>query len=538
MELASEVYRELEDIIGSEYITRDPAIRDTYNQVWGNKLMFDEKWSIRPAAVLLPATTEEIQAIVKVCNKFHVLFKSFSSGFEIVATSLESEKGIILDLRRMNRILEIDDKNMHALVEPYVSVYRLEIEAAKYGLYNSTIGAGTSAGVIASAVCHSGTGSSMISTGGLGRNILGIEWVLPTGEVLRLGTGGSGDEWFSADGPGPSLRGILRGHSGANGGHGVITKLSLKLYPWYGPSEWEMVREEGEEPSQRHLRKMPDGFKGFIVLFPNRDNMFEAYCEAGKAEILFAGHQLGSFHSLEGSGNDEAWQNYQNMTKLIGPELIKALNAASLGLIIGASSGREMAYREKCLKKICKKWGGNFMPELNTPQAVLGLLETMVWSHDLVRMTFRPTGDIFISPCNDATDDAIRKEIAAGDEMFESYLERKGAVQIGIQSWNPLYENYSVGSHLESIYLYNAWDPDSLKATREIVNQTIDPKGKFRKYGVPLLGGGLSIESRTHVHQNWGPEYDNYDVWLRKIRQMLDPNNVGDWSSYTPSVFP
>ena len=178
------------------------------------------------------------------------------------------------------------------------------------------------------------------------------------------------------------------------------------------------------------------------------------------------------------------------------------------------------------------------MPELNTPQAVLGLLETMVWSHDLVRMTFRPTGDIFISPCNDATDDAIRREIADGDEMFESYLERKGAVQIGIQSWNPLYENYSVGSHLESIYLYNAWDPDSLKATRELIDQTFDPKGKFRKYGVPLLGGGLSIESRTHVHQNWGPEYDNYDVWLRKIKQMLDPNNVGDWSSYTPSVFP
>ena len=93
MELAKEVYQALEDIVGPEYITQDPAIRDTYNQVWGNKLMFDEKWSIRPAAVLLPATTEEIQAIVKVCNKYHILFKSFSSGFEIVATSLESEKG-------------------------------------------------------------------------------------------------------------------------------------------------------------------------------------------------------------------------------------------------------------------------------------------------------------------------------------------------------------------------------------------------------------------------------------------------------------
>ena len=118
MELAKDTYKALEDIVGPEYITQEPAIRDTYNQVWGNKLVFDEKWSIRPAAVLLPGSTEEVQAIVKVCNRYKILFKPFSSGFEIVATALESEKAIILDLRRMDRILEIDDKNMLAVVNP------------------------------------------------------------------------------------------------------------------------------------------------------------------------------------------------------------------------------------------------------------------------------------------------------------------------------------------------------------------------------------------------------------------------------------
>ena len=64
MELTKEEYSALEDVVGFEYITREPAIRDTYNQIWQNKLLFGEKWSKRPSAVLLPGSTEEIQAIM------------------------------------------------------------------------------------------------------------------------------------------------------------------------------------------------------------------------------------------------------------------------------------------------------------------------------------------------------------------------------------------------------------------------------------------------------------------------------------------
>ena len=246
MKLAANEYQALEKIVGTEYITREPVILDTYNQVWGNKFFFDEKHSVRPAAVLMPASTDEISAIVKVCNEYGILFKAFSSGFEYLSLALESEKGILLDLKRMNRILEIDTKNMRAVVEPYVSVYRLQLEAARYGLYSGRIGVGYSAGVVATECCHHGCQHTMVFTSGYGRNVLGVEWVLPTGEVLNLGTGESNGELFSADGPGFSLRGILRGRTGANGGHGVITKASVKLYPWYGPPEWEQVKEAFE----------------------------------------------------------------------------------------------------------------------------------------------------------------------------------------------------------------------------------------------------------------------------------------------------
>jgi hypothetical protein len=73
---------------------------------------------------------------------------------------------------------------------------------------------------------------------------------------------------------------------------------------------------------------------------------------------------------------------------------------------------------------------------------------------------------------------------------------------------------------------------------REWAAETFDPKGKFSKFGVPCLGGGLQIEPESHVVQNWGPVYDGYDVWLTKIKDTLDPNNLGDWSAYVPPVFP
>ena len=70
MKLAEEEYKALQNIVGAEYITREPVILDTYNQVWGNAFFFDEKHSVRPAAVLLPADTAEISEVVKVCKAF------------------------------------------------------------------------------------------------------------------------------------------------------------------------------------------------------------------------------------------------------------------------------------------------------------------------------------------------------------------------------------------------------------------------------------------------------------------------------------
>jgi glycolate oxidase len=543
MKLKEEEYRALEEIVGPEYITQEPVILDTYNQVWGNKFFFDEKHSVRPAAVLLPASTEEIAAVVKVCNKYGILFKAFSSGFEYLSLSLVHEKGILFDLRRMNRVLEIDAKNMRAVVEPYVSVYRLQLEAAKHGLYVGRIGVGYSAGVIAAECCHHGCQHTMVFTSGYGRNILGVEWVLPTGEVLRMGTGESGGDLFSADGPGFSLRGILRGRTGANGGHGVITKASVKLYPWYGPPQWQQTKQPGEPLSFGQLDEVPDGYKVFVPSFKDIDTTLEASEDLCHAEILcaFGIAIIGTAPFTE--GNDEEWAMIQKMakkgTQSIDPAGGGMSVANSVVCVIGYQSRREMEYRENCLRAIIKKWGGKFLPEFNEPRALARAFADIMWSNGV---NLRATGDFLPSSSSPDGSPGMLKKLALKEVVIKRRYEKTGAfLTLGsgarLVSWRPE-ENLSIGAQGISTAQYDPYDPASLKAAREFINELFDPRGDLRQFGVPSRGGCLQIEPVNHVHQNWGHLYDNYDKWLMKIKKMLDPNTVADWTAYIPPEYP
>jgi glycolate oxidase len=532
MKLTSDEYRAFEDIVGPEYITQEPVIGESYNQVWGNKLEFGQKHTTPPAAILLPSTPEEIQKIVRECNKYGILFKALSSGFELVATTLESERGILLDLRRMNRILEIDPKNMHAVVEPYVSNYKLQLEAAKFGLYTGKPGVGYSAGVIAVACCHQEMTISQIYTSGYGRNVLGCEWVLPTGDLLELGTSGRPGGWYSADGPGFSLRGILRGRSGANGGHGVITKAAIKLYPWYGPAEFEMQRGSGEPVSAAQLPEVPGAYRVFVITFPTNDQMLKASSEIARAElccILCPGFiDTGD----TGEGNDEQWARQKKLT----PQDLENARK-SVGATINGHSQRELAFREKCLMAITEKWGGYLLPDQNNPQIRAKRFMYQMWSTGVPGL--RATGDFMVSlQGSDGSPDMQMHYREVEVEAGEPFVKSGALIQsLSGLMYRPM-ENMSVGCSGGIGTAFDPWDPVSLAAARKYLDQVYDPQSKFSRFGYTSRGAIMEVESIDHIHQRWGPLYDNCDLWLRKVKKALDPNSVADWSCYIPPEYP
>ena len=532
MTLTKEEYKALEDIVGPEYITQEPVIMESYNQVWGNKLAFGDKRHNPPAAVLLPATVKEVQAIVRFCNKAGILFKPSARAFEYVATYLSSERGILLELKRMNRILEIDEKNAHAVVEPYVTMYALLDAAGKVGYYVGKPGVGYTASVISLACCHQGMTISQIYTSGYGRNVLGCEWVLPTGEILYLGTAGREGGWFSGDGPGFSLRGILRGRAGANGGHGVITKCSVKLYPWYAdpPSYYKMKRQPGEALSAGQIDKIPDNYRVNVLTFPTTEQMMKASTEIGQAELacIVAPAYLATGFNEE--GNDEQWAKMKE-GMMRDPDKI----ARSVPVFVNGHSTRELEYRERAVMSVMEKWNGYLDPEYNDPKVKCQMFMYQIWS---VGVGLRGTGDFMVSiqGADGSTEMHLNYRPLEFD-AFKPFRERGEIVQPNLgMAYRPM-EHFSLGSSGGIATGYDPFDPSSLAAAREYMDMVYDTDSPFRRFSYTNRGAMMQVEDIEHIHQRWGPLYDNCDVWLQKIRNMLDPNRVADWSGYIPPEY-
>jgi hypothetical protein len=289
MAYSKEAYQELEDIVGPDNISDDPALLDSYRYPLSHTAIhlgpYYRVYTPRGAAAILPGSTEEVQAIIKVCNKYKIKFKA-SSTFWSAMGYPSHEGALIIDMRRMDRILEIDEKNMFAVIEPYVNGAILQAEAIKVGLNTHIIGAGGSCSPLASATCFAGAGPSGSFMGGHGENMLGVEWVMPNGEILRTGSLGSGIGWFCGEGPGPSVRSIIRGALGNQGGLGVFTKIALKLFPWPGPAT---IPIEGRPPAYK--AKLPDNFRAYTLGFPNWQAYSDASYKIWDAEIGYIAHR-------------------------------------------------------------------------------------------------------------------------------------------------------------------------------------------------------------------------------------------------------
>jgi hypothetical protein len=103
-------------------------------------------------------------------------------------------------------------------------------------------------------------------------------------------------------------------------------------------------------------------------------------------------------------------------------------------------------------------------------------------------------------------------------------------------SYRPM-EHYSLGSSGGIATGYDPWDPASLAAAREYMDMVYNTNSPFRRFSYTNRGAMMQVEDIEHIHQRWGPLYDNADIWLQKIRNMLDPNRVADWTGYIPPEY-
>jgi glycolate oxidase len=175
----------------------------------------------RPAAVAFPLTTEEVSQTVKLCNRLQVPYTARGAGTGLSGGAIPINGGVLISLARMTRILDIDPANMCAIVEPGVVNLRLGQATAAHGLTYVPDPSSQKACTIGGNVGENSGGPHTLRYGVTTNHTLGLEVVLPDGEVAQLG--GS-----APDSPGYDLTGLIVGSEGTLG---IVTKIWVRLVP-------------------------------------------------------------------------------------------------------------------------------------------------------------------------------------------------------------------------------------------------------------------------------------------------------------------
>lgn len=216
------IYNSLINIVGQDFVSDQKEELYIYSRDSGTE---------RPRQVdyvVLPKTVEEVQQVLKLANEKKLPITPMGGGFTLNGLSLPTKGGIVLDMKRMDQILEINEHSRYALIEAGVTQGALLSYLTRHHphLQHSQPDAPPIATIAGNIVIH-GHGHLSVAHGANSEMVNGLEVVLPTGEVCNLGSGALTPFWFTRD-PLPDLLGLFLGWNGATG---IVTKVSLQLFP-------------------------------------------------------------------------------------------------------------------------------------------------------------------------------------------------------------------------------------------------------------------------------------------------------------------
>ncbi len=148
-------------------------------------------WRARPACVVLPGSTDEVQAVLRLCARDGVPFVARGAGTGLSGGALPVADGVVVSLARMNRILEVDVESERVVVEPGVTNLDVTRAVAPYGYFYAPDPSSQQVCTIGGNVAENSGGAHCLKHGFTVNHVTGAKVVLPDGELLELG--GQGD---------------------------------------------------------------------------------------------------------------------------------------------------------------------------------------------------------------------------------------------------------------------------------------------------------------------------------------------------------
>ncbi|NHJ15024.1 MAG: FAD-binding oxidoreductase [Candidatus Thorarchaeota archaeon] len=217
------VLDKLKAIVGEDYISTREDVLLAYSETASMA-----KESVKPGVVVRPGTVDEVTEILRLCNVERISVTPRSGGSSLQGEAIPKVDGLVLELLRLQGITLHEDLRS-VTVGAGVTFGELDKFLSKYNLWVPVSPESGLVCTIAGNVAVNGAGPGSSSFGPIAEMVVGLEVVLPTGEVIQTGSSASP----YSPGPflryafGPDITGLF---IGSLGGLGVITKVSLKTY--------------------------------------------------------------------------------------------------------------------------------------------------------------------------------------------------------------------------------------------------------------------------------------------------------------------
>ena len=214
--VSPELIEQFKQIVGEKYVYTDKDKLEPYS----HDEVTDPHYMKEPQVVVLPATTEEGSKVVKLCYENDTVMVPRAAGTGLAAGAVATFGGVIISIERMNKILEIDKDNMVCVSEAGVTTSVLQDAVQKEGLFYGGDPCSGDSCFIGGNVATNAGGNRAVKYGVTRDQVMGMEVVTPTGEVVTLGGK------FRKNATGYMLMHLFIGSEGTLG---IITKVYLKL---------------------------------------------------------------------------------------------------------------------------------------------------------------------------------------------------------------------------------------------------------------------------------------------------------------------
>lgn len=213
--LSTEMAAQLENIVGQPFVFTDETTRHHYGHDE------TEDYNFPPAVVVKPGTTEEVAAIMKLATEYKIPVVPIGGRTGLSGGALSIHGGIGLSMERFNKI-EIDEKNLQAVVDPCVITQVFREAVAAKGLFYPPDPSSQGSCTIGGNVAENAGGARAVKYGVTKDYVLNLEVVLPSGEVIWTGAN------TLKNSTGYNLTQLMVGSEGTLG---IITKIVMKLLP-------------------------------------------------------------------------------------------------------------------------------------------------------------------------------------------------------------------------------------------------------------------------------------------------------------------